>query len=340
MIEGKRVLITGGAGFIGTHVAERLAPHNEVTLLDIDLEHVLRFSPLGDNDSVRKIQGDVRDQEIVEEEVARCDVLLHYASILGVKKVIDNARDTIDTIILGVRNVMEAARKNDRIERIVYISTSEVYGDTMDMTEGAPGLVGTSNDPRLCYASAKLMGEHQVWAYHRDFQLPTVIVRPFNIYGPYRTASHASGLFAVKALVGEDLTLHGDGSQLRSWCYIDDFCDGMLACIEKESAIGEDFNLGCPVTATTIYDLAQRTIRLAESESRLITTAHTFSDIGVRLANTDKARASLGYVPQYDLDAGLTPTIAWYREHLSEFEHWLQRPLVDRSTAGYARIPQ
>ena len=325
---------------MGTHVAERLAPHNEVTLLDIDLEHVLRFSALGDDDSVRKVLGDVRDQELMEEEVARCEVLLHYASILGVKRVINNARDTIDTIILGVRNVMEAARKNDRIERIVYVSTSEVYGDTMDMAEGAPAAVGTNNDPRLCYASAKLMGEHQVWAYHRDFQLPTVIVRPFNTYGRYRTASHALGLFVVKALAGEDLTLHGDGSQIRSWCYIDDFCDGMLACLERESAIGEDFNLGSPLTATTIYDLAQRTIRLTESDSRLISTVHTFSDIGVRIANADKASALLSFEPRYDLDAGLTPTIAWYREHLSEFGHWLERPVSDHSAAGYERIPR
>ncbi|MFH1924585.1 MAG: NAD-dependent epimerase/dehydratase family protein [Planctomycetota bacterium] len=340
MIERKKVLITGGAGFIGTHVAEALAPHNDVTLLDIDLDHVLRFSPLANDDRVRKVLGDVRDPEIVEEEVSKCQILLHYASILGVKKVIDHARDTIDTIILGVRNILEAARKNDEIERIVYISTSEVYGDAMDTRVGALASVGTHNDPRLCYASAKLMGEHQVWAYHRDFDLPTVIVRPFNIYGPYRTASNAVGLFVVKALAGEDVTLYGDGSQLRSWCYIDDFRDGMLACIERREAVGEDFNLGNGVTAATIYDLAQRTIRLAGSSSKIITTDHKFSDIGVRLSNADKARELLEYEPRYDMDAGLVPTIAWHRDHLVEFRHWLKHPVVDRKIRKHEPVPK
>jgi UDP-glucose 4-epimerase len=340
MIKGKKVLITGGAGFIGVQIAERLAPFNDVTLLDIDLEHVLGFSPLASDEHVRKIHGDVRDARLMEKEVSRCQILLHYASILGVKRVIDNARETIDTIIFGVRNALEAARRHDGIERIVYISTSEVYGNAMDTRVGVPASVGTHNDPRLCYASAKLMGEHQVWAYHRDFGLPTVIVRPFNIYGPYRTADHAVGLFAVKALAGEDVTLYGDGSQLRSWCYIDDFCDGMLACAENESAIGQDFNLGNPVTATTIYDLAQRVVRLARSRSKIITTDHPCSDIGVRLSNAEKARRLLGYRPRYDLDAGLLPTIEWYREHLRDFRHWLEAPVADRRRQKLERVPR
>jgi nucleoside-diphosphate-sugar epimerase len=323
MIEGKKVLITGGAGFIGVHMAERLAERNEVTLLDVDLENALPYSKLAKDDRVRKVRADVRVPEQIESEVARCDVLLHYASILGVKKVIDHARDTIDTILIGTRNVLEAARRNSRIQRIVNISTSEVYGNVMDAREGAPGSVGTGNDPRVCYASAKLAAEHIVWAYHRDFKMPTVIVRPFNIFGPMRKTDNAVGRFAVRAIAGKDVSLLGDGSQLRSWCYIDDFCDGMMGCIEKDGAVGQDFNLGNPVTAVTIYDLAARTIRLAKSSSKLSTTPHTFSDIGVRAPNSSKARELLGYHPRFDLDAGLVPTIEWYRAHLDDFRDWL-----------------
>jgi nucleoside-diphosphate-sugar epimerase len=323
MIEGKNVLITGGAGFIGTHVAERLAPRNEVTLLDIDLDGPLRYSPLAADDRVRKIHADVRDAGAVAAEVARCQVLLHFASVIGVKKVIDNARLTIDTILQGTTNVLEAARHNPRIERLVNISTSEVYGNVMDAREGAAASVGTGNDPRLSYASAKLMGEHLVWAYHRDFQLPTVIVRPFNIYGPKRTASNAVGVFVVKALAGRDVTLHGDGSQLRSWCYIDDFCDAIVACIDAPRAAGQDFNIGNPVTTITIYDLAERIIRLSGSTSRLVTTPHTFSDIGVRALNSGKSRELLGYEPKFDMDRGLAATIHWHRGHLDDFQAWL-----------------
>ncbi|MEX2186830.1 MAG: NAD-dependent epimerase/dehydratase family protein [Pirellulales bacterium] len=323
MIQGKKILITGGAGFIGTHMAQRLVADNRLTLFDIDLNGPIQFCPLGKDEKVRKVEGDVRVYEQLAPHVAECDIVLHYASILGVKKVIDNARDTIDTILAGTRNVLEAARKNPRIERLVNISTSEVYGNVMDATEGAAASVGTGNDARLCYASAKLMGEHLVWAYHRDFKIPTVIVRPFNIYGPLRIASNAVGVFCVKAAAGKDVTLHGDGSQLRSWCYIDDFCDAMMGCIEKPAAAGQDFNIGNPVTAVTIYDLAERIIRLARSNSKLVTTPHTFSDIGVRAPNSSKAREILGYRPKFDMDQGLRPTIDWYRDHLSEFEAWM-----------------
>jgi len=322
MIKGKKVLITGGAGFIGTHVAERLVADNEITLFDIDLNGPLRYSSLATNPAVRQVDGDVRDYDAVASEVARCDVLLHFASILGVKKVIDNPRPTIDTILTGTRNVLEAASKNKKIERLVNISTSEVYGNIMDATEGAPASVGTGNDARLCYASAKLMGEHLVWAYHRDFGIPTVIIRPFNIFGPRRIASNAVGVFIVKALANSDVTLHGDGSQLRSWCYVDDFTDGIVASIASPKAAGQDFNLGNPVTAVTIYDLAERIIRLSGSKSRLITTPHTFSDIGVRAPNSSKARELLDYNPKFDMDRGLLPTIEWHRRHLEDFRGW------------------
>jgi nucleoside-diphosphate-sugar epimerase len=323
MLIGKKVLITGGAGFIGTHVAERLVDRNEVTLLDIDLDNVLPYSDLAHDDRVRKVKGDVRDAELVASEVADCQILLHFASILGVKQVIERARDTIDTIIFGTRNVLEAARENDSIERIVYISTSEVYGNIMDALEGTPASVGTTNDARLCYASAKLMGEHQIWAYHRDFGLPTVIVRPFNIYGPRRKTSNAVGHFALRALANRDLVLHGDGSQLRSWCYIEDFADGIMACIENAAAVAEDFNIGDPRTATTIYDLAQRIIRLSGSSSRVITTPYTFTDIGVRAPSSAKVRSRLDCAPRYDMDEALERTIAWYQEHFDDFRQWL-----------------
>jgi nucleoside-diphosphate-sugar epimerase len=167
------------------------------------------------------------------------------------------------------------------------------------------------------------MGEHQVWAYQRDFGLRSVIVRPFNIYGARRKTGHAVGFFVVKALAGTDLTLYGDGSQLRSWCYIDDFCDGLIACIENDAAVGQDFNLGNPVTAATIYDLAERVIRLTGSSSKITRTEHTFSDIGVRAPNSRKARELLGYTPKFGMDDGLRPTIDWYKDHMDDFGHWL-----------------
>ncbi len=323
MPTGKKVLITGGAGFIGTHTAELLAADNEVTLLDLGFDGPLRFSPLAADPRVRKVTADVRQAEPLASEVARADLVLHFASLVGVQWVIDHARDTLDTIVQGTRNVLEAARANPRLERLIYISTSEVYGNIMDATEGASASVGTANDPRLSYASAKLLGEHLVWAYHRDFRLPSVILRPFNIFGPLRTTANAVGIFAARALAGREIKLHGDGSQLRSWCYIEDFTSAVLACLDKPAAVGQDFNIGNPVTATTIYDLAERIIRLSGSRSQIVRTPYTFSDIGVRAPNSSKARELLGYVPRFDLDAGLRPTIEWHGRHLDALQHWL-----------------
>lgn len=324
MVSGKKILITGGAGFIGLHIAERLATAgNELTLLDLELNGPLRYSPLATDPTVRRIAADVRDTEPLGAEIARADLVLHFASLVGVQYVIDHARETIDTILLGTRNVLEAARKNDHLDRLVYISTSEVYGNALDATEGVAASVGTKNDPRLSYASAKLMGEHMVWAYHREFAMPTVIVRPFNVFGPKRKTANAVGIFAVRALAGQSIQLHGDGSQLRSWCYIDDFTDGMMRCLSSPAAVGQDFNIGNPVTATTIYDLAERTIRLAGSSSTLSRTAYTFSDIGARAPNSNKARELLGFEPKVDLDPGLIKTLDWHRQHLDDFRHWL-----------------
>jgi UDP-glucose 4-epimerase len=323
MIAGKRIVITGGAGFIGTHIAERLTARNEVALLDIDLDGPLRFSPLAKDSRVLKIEGDVRDEQAVRSAMADADIVLHLASILGVPRVIANARATIDTTVLGTRNVLEAARHGRSLERLVYFSTSEVFGNVTDASEGTSASIGTANDPRLSYAAAKLLGEHMTWAYHRDFGIPTVVVRPFNIYGPRRCAGDAVGLFCVKALAGKDVTLYGNGSQLRSWCYIDDFCDALERCIELPQAIGQDFNIGNPVTATTIYDLAQRIIRLSGSTSRLVAQPCQFTDIGVRAPNSTKVRELLGCEAKVDLESGLAGTIAWYRQHLDEFRQWL-----------------
>lgn len=323
MISGKKVVIYGGAGFIGTHMGERLAANNELVLFDRDLAGPLRFSRLASDPAVRQIAGDVRDVVAVEKAMEGAEIVLHFASLVGVKHVIENARETIETILGGTANVLAAAARNPALERLVYISTSEVYGNVMDATEGVPASVGTGNDARLSYASAKLAGEHLVWAYHRDAGLPTVIVRPFNIFGPRRLTANAVGIFVVRALAGAPITLHGDGSQLRSWCYIEDFCAGMLAALEVPAAAGQDFNLGNPVTASTIYDLADRIVRLAGSSSVIERSPYTYNDIGVRAPNSSKAREVLGYVPRFDLDQGLRPTIDWHREHLDALRHWL-----------------
>jgi UDP-glucose 4-epimerase len=316
MIRGKQILITGGAGFIGSHLAQRLAAENRLTLLDLDTRsNALNLTPLVQHENVRLVTGDVRDSAVVERAMADAEIVIHLASLIGVQHVVDHARETIDTVVLGTRSVLEAARKHGRLTRFVNVSTSEVFGDASSTGDDAPASISTCNDPRTSYAAAKLLGEHLAWAYLRDYSVPVVNVRPFNVYGPLQLTANATNIFITRALVNREIQVHGDGSQLRPWCYIDDFVDGLLACLERPDVVGEDFNLGNPRTTTTIYDLAQRIVRLSQSSSRITLVPRPFSDFAVRLPGWQKASRMLGFQPRVDLDEGLQRTIAWHREH-------------------------
>jgi nucleoside-diphosphate-sugar epimerase len=325
MLRNKKILITGGAGFIGSHLALRLADANDVCLLDIQFErNAIRYTSLATHPRVRLVHCNVCDPAAVQREMAGCNYVVHLASLLGVKNVIDNARPTMDTIVLGTRNVLEAAAaQNGNLERLINVSTSEIYGNTTTLGELAPASISAGNDPRMCYSAAKLLGEHMAWAYFRDAGVRVVNVRPFNVYGPWRRTSNAVGVFIVRALAGSDLVMHGDGSQLRSWCYIEDFCDGLLACMEREGAVGQDFNIGNALTTSTIFDLAERVIRMTGSKSKVCLIDRPFSDINVRAPGPEKAARVLNYRPRYGMDEGLRLTIDWHRQHLADFQHWL-----------------
>lgn len=309
---------------MGAHLALRLADANQLTLLDTNVTtNSINCTPLVNHPHVRLVAGDVCDAELVRRELADCDIVIHLAALLGVQKVVENARRTMDTIVLGTRNVLEASCQNGPIERVINVSTSEIYGSANVPGESAPASIGAGNDPRMSYSAAKLLGEHLAWSYFRDAGVRIVNVRPFNVYGPLRTTSNAVGVFIVRALCGKDLLVHGHGSQLRSWCYIDDFCDGLVACLTHECAVGEDFNLGNALTTCTIHDLAERIVRLTDSDSQIRFIERPFSDIDVRTPNSDKAARMLAYQPRFGIDQGLRRTIAWHRENLDKFQHWL-----------------
>jgi nucleoside-diphosphate-sugar epimerase len=324
MIEGQKIVITGGAGFMGTHLTFHLAPQNQVALLDIDVQsNSVNYTDLPRHPNVRLVQGDVCDPEFVRGELAGCDIIVHLAALLGVQKVVNNARRTMDTIVLGTRNVLEASCQNGPVKRLINVSTSEIFGNTTAGGDAAPASISAANDPRMSYAAAKLLSEHMAWSYYRDLGVKVVNVRPFNVFGPYRKTSNAVGVFIVRALHGEDLLIHGQGGQLRSWCYIDDFCDGMLACLDRDAAVGEDFNLGNSLTTCTVHDLAKRIVRLADSSSNVRFVEHPFSDINVRAPSGDKAARLLDFHPHCDIDESLQQTIQWYRDHLDDFHDWL-----------------
>jgi nucleoside-diphosphate-sugar epimerase len=321
MISGKRVLITGGTGFIGSAVAQRLVGNNELLLLDLQTEKTpAHFTDLLEQDGVSVMQGDIRDLDTVRRACEGVDVVIHTAAVVGVHKVLGQPRLTIETNFTGTQNLLHAVRELDSLDRFVFLSTSEVFGGaSFRADEAHHASIGTVQEARWSYSIAKLASEHLCYAYYREFDLPLVILRPFNVFGPRRTGDHAMLRFVLQSLRDEQIEVHGDGAQVRAWCYIDDFVDALIVTLDHPAAVGEDFNIGNPRNTLTIYDLAQRVIRLTESKSTIQFRDIDYSDIDIRVPKTKKARDLLGYEPKWEIDAAIKATADWYREHLDEF---------------------
>jgi UDP-glucose 4-epimerase len=171
-------------------------------------------------------------------------------------------------------------------------------------------------EARWTYAVSKLAGEHMAHAYHAELGLPTVTVHPFNVYGPGQIGGGAIRAFIEDALAGRDLTIHGDGSQIRAWCFVDDMVDALLLCLERPEAVGHAFNVGNPRSAVTIYDLAQRVKRLTGCPGAITFRPLHYADVELRIPDVEKARETLGWEARVELDEGLDRTIAWHRTQL------------------------
>jgi len=175
---------------------------------------------------------------------------------------------------------------------------------------------GSVGEARWTYAVSKLAGEYLAHSYYDELGLPTCSIRPFNVYGPGQIGGGAIRAFILNALAGEDLVIHGDGSQIRAWCYVDDLVDALLLLLEHEAAVGEVFNVGNARSVVTIYDLAERIRRISEADVDIVFRELHYVDVEMRIPNVDKARNLLGWEPKVDLDEGLARTIAWYRERV------------------------
>jgi nucleoside-diphosphate-sugar epimerase len=314
VVQGKRILLTGGAGFIGTTLVGRLADQNEIVILDNYHRNALRHTRLSDHPNVKVINGDVTDPDAAHAAAEGCEIIVHLAAIAGVDTVLRMPVDTMKVAILGTYNMLEAARQQPRLERFVDFSTSEVFGAyAYNVREADLTSLGAVGEARWTYAVSKLATEHLAHNYHKQFRIPAVSVRPFNIYGPGQIGEGAIHRFIVQALRGEDITIHNDGSQIRAWCYVDDMAAGLLACLERDEAVGQAFNIGNPRSVVTIYNLAMQIVRLSGSRSKISFVPWNQTDVELRIPNIEKARRLLGYEPQVDLEDGLHRTIQWYR---------------------------
>jgi len=314
-LQGKRIFITGGAGFIGTTLARQLVDENEVVALDNLHRDALSATDLADHPNFTLHEADVLDAEAVRELARGATHIVHCAAIAGVDTVLASPVRTMRVNLIGTYNVLEAAVATEHtLERLIDFSTSEVFGThAYNVREGQVSTIGSVGEARWTYAVSKLAGEHMAHAYHDELRVPTVTVRPFNVYGPGQIGGGAIRAFIEAALAGNDLTVRGDGAQIRAWCYVDDMVEAALLCLEHPGALGHSFNGGNPRSAVTIYDLAQRVKRLTGCPGELVFQPLHYADVELRIPNVEKAREILGFDARLELDEGLSRTIAWYK---------------------------
>jgi UDP-glucose 4-epimerase len=316
-VTNKRVLITGGAGFIGSHLVERLLEHNEVVVYDNLHRNALQFAHVDAHPHLHFIKGDVLDYDATRRAMDGCQVVIHCAAIAGVYTVDRSAVRTMEVNLLGTHQVVKAALDSG-VERFVEFSTSEVYGQFVHRgKETDPTTIGPIGESRWVYAASKLASEHLSYAHYKEDGLPLVVIRPFNVYGPRQVGDGAIRGMILQALQNLPITLYNDGTQIRAWCYVDDFVDCVLRAAERPEAVGHAFNVGNPQGTATNFELANTILRLTNSRSSIVFKPHPGPEVDLRVPSIEKGMSRLGYQPQISLEAGIARTIPWYAENLA-----------------------
>lgn len=306
-----KALVTGGAGFIGSHLVTALVEEGcRVTVLDnLSSGHLSNLDHISDR--IRFVQGDIRDDYMLTAEMDGCEVVFHQAAVVSVTKTVEDPISSAVINDMGALNVLETARRSG-VRRVVLASSSAVYGDEPQ----SPKVESMTPKPLTPYAIQKLSNEHYARVYYQLFNLQTVCLRYFNVYGPRQDPSSPySGvisIFMTKAVNDESPLIYGDGRQTRDFVYVSDVVRANLLAAVEERAAGEVYNIGTQ-NAVDINSLWRQVAALGNSTCKANHFSPRSGDIVESLADIRKARHQLGFEPAFTLDAGLEKTFAWYR---------------------------
>jgi UDP-glucose 4-epimerase len=318
-------LITGGAGFIGSHLADALVSRGDDVLIldDFSTGRRANVEHLAASGSVDLIEGSVTDAPLVDEMTAKCDCCLHFASAVGVMLVVAKPLETLRRIVLGTDVVVSTAARHRK--RLVFASTSEVYGKNVGaLHEDSDRVLGSAYKSRWSYAIAKSYGEAIAHGHHLEHGADTLVVRLFNTIGPRQLGRHGMVVprFVRQAITREDVTVYGDGTQVRSFLHVSDAVAAVLALSEHDLATGHAFNVGNS-EPITIYRLAQRIIERVGSSSQIRLVPYEeayddgFEELGRRTPDVTALQELTGWKPQRSLDEALDDVIGFERAELA-----------------------
>ena len=318
-----RVLITGGAGFVGSHLAEALLERGDevFALDDLSTGSIENITHLKSHPKFHYTIDTVTNEPVLAELVDRCDVIVHLAAAVGVKLIVEAPVHTIETNVHGTEVVLKHANKKKKL--VMIASTSEVYGKSVNVPfrEDADLVLGPSDKHRWAYACSKLIDEFLALAYWKERKLPVIIVRLFNTVGPRQTGQYGMVIpnFVQQALAGRPITVFGDGLQSRSFTYVGDVVRAVVALIDEPRAIGQVFNIGNG-NEITIGALAETIKRLTGSQSEIVRIPYDkayeagFEDMPRRVPDISKVSALVGYAPTVDLEEILQRVVEHFRQ--------------------------
>jgi UDP-glucose 4-epimerase len=321
-----KILVTGGAGFIGSHLAENLLERGEQVCVidDLSTGTLRNLEPLQDNPKFRLVVGSILHEATMNDLISTCDQVYHMAAAVGVKLIMNRPVETLETNVRGTETVLKLANRHKK--KVLIASTSEVYGKLMNgmnarpLSEDADSLMGTSTKRRWAYACSKALDEFLALAYYEEKKLPIIIVRLFNTVGPRQTGQYGMVIpnFVQKALIGKPITVYGDGSQSRSFTHVSDVVDALIKLMAAPQAEGQIFNVGS-CEEVTIRDLALLVKEMSKSSSEIECIPYEraygpgFEDMQRRCPDITKIRKMIGYEPRIDLRGIIQSVIDYHK---------------------------
>jgi len=320
----KKALVTGGAGFIGSHLSEELLKQGyEVYALDdFSTGSINNIKGLLDDNKFHFTEGSVLDKATLSKLIDDVDVIFHLAAAVGVKYILENPLKSLRINIHGTDNVLELASRDKK--KVVIASSSEIYGknNAVPFKETDDRVLGSTHIPRWGYSSSKAVDEFLAFAYHRELGLPVVIVRFFNTVGPRQSSNYGMVIpvFVSRALRNEEITIFGDGRQSRCFAHVADVVDAVIKLSEHPDAVGHVFNIGSD-DEITILDLANKIIKLTNSSSKIKFLPYNnvyshvnshFEDMRRRVPHLSRVKNLIGYSPRFNIDDILRDTIDYY----------------------------